>query len=187
MRLPEPQSDRLKQARDGNPDAFGGIVALYEGMVYRLAYRMTFNPEDAADATQEVFLRLFQNFGKFKTPNKFGPWFLRMAVNVCINLAHKRKRTRRQEPQTPALGFLQSPLPGAEERACTGEQMDTLRRAVQELHPPYRIIVTLRYVEDLSYQDIGEILKLPVGTVKARLFRARKALRHKLKRMEIKK
>ncbi len=178
MSLPEPRSEVVERARRGDPQAFGEIVRIYERMVYNFAFRMSFNREDAIDMTQEVFLRLFRNFGKFEPSRGFGAWFMRLAVNVCIN--ERRGRTRRSS-------LVQADSAECESRpAATAEiGKDRILRAVADLNPSYRAVVMLRYIEDLSYGEVGRILGLPEGTVKNRLFRAREVLRARLEKVGV--
>jgi RNA polymerase sigma-70 factor (ECF subfamily) len=188
MSLPEPEKSVVRLARAGNAGAFEQIVRLYERITYNLAFRMTYNREDACETVQEVFVRLFRNFDKFEYTKKFGPWFMKLAVNVCINEAKRRSRGRALGSGGPDADPGAEPdtdRPGVLDTVQRKERDRTVRKAIEELDPPYRTIVTLRYLEDLSYRDIGEILDLPQGTVKTRLFRAREALRGKLEKAGI--
>ena len=188
MSLPEPRAEVVRGARQGDPACFEKVVSLYEGLVFNFAYRMTWNREDAREMCQEVFLRLFRNFHKYQHTKKFGPWFMKLAVNACINESKKRRRAREAAPQSgEGEAPLEQPsaLPGAEEVLGSRERQAKVRTAIEELGEPYRTVVVLRYLKALSYQEIAAILDLPEGTVKTRLFRAREALRESLERVGI--
>jgi RNA polymerase sigma-70 factor (ECF subfamily) len=189
MSLPEPRSDVVRGARKGDPACFEKIVSLYEGLVFNFAYRMTWNREDAREMCQEVFFRLFRNSHKYQHEKKFGPWFMKLAVNACINESKKRRRARETAPQAgegeePLAQ--PSPVPGAEALLQSREREAQVRKAIENLGEPYRAVVVLRYLKSLSYQEIAALLDLPDGTVKTRLFRAREALRESLERVGIK-
>lgn len=186
MSLPEPAKEVLEKARDGDPGAFDSLVGTYYRLVFNFAWRMTFNRDDAAEIVQEVFLRLFRNFQKFNPEGRFGPWFMRLAVNVCIN--ERRSRMRKAIPSLSGEEDACGPdtnLPQAGESLDRTESREIVLRAVEDLKPSYRAIVMLRYLKDLSYDEIAAILGLPEGTVKNRLFRAREVLRAKLERIGI--
>lgn len=173
----------IKRAAAGDADAFEQLVLLYQPQVYRLAYRMTNHPEDAADLTQEVFLKAWSNLEKFEFKSAFSTWLYRLASNLCIDFL----RNTRRKPAVPltfedAEGEEQrievvDPAPQPEEALLASEQQAQLDAAMQELEPEHRRILTLRVVNDLSYTDIAEILGIKEGTVKSRLARAREKLR----------
>lgn len=173
----------IKRAAAGDADAFEQLVLLYQPQVYRLAYRMTNHPEDAADLTQEVFLKAWSNLEKFEFKSAFSTWLYRLASNLCIDFL----RNARRRPFVPltfedADGEEQrieviDPAPQPEDALLAGEQQEQLNAAMQELEPEHRKILTLRVVNGLSYTDIAEILGVKEGTVKSRLARAREKLR----------
>ncbi|MHC5035749.1 MAG: RNA polymerase sigma factor [Planctomycetota bacterium] len=173
----------VNDARKGDPSAFGRLVRQYQDWVFRLAYRMVWDAHEAKDLSQEVFLRLHRGFSKFDPSRPFGPWFFRLASNVCLNALKKRKGNpitfqiledgeRAFEP--PDAG------PGTVESAGKTDLKERVRKAVGQLTPNYRLIISLRYLKECSYEEIGGILDLPLGTVKNRLFRAREKLKRLL-------
>lgn len=173
----------IKRAAAGDADAFEQLVVLYQPQVYRLAYRMTNHPEDAADLTQEIFLKAWTNLEKFEFKSAFSTWLYRLASNLCIDFL----RNSRRKPSVPltfedADGEEQrieviDPAPQPEDALLAAEQQEQLNAAMQDLEPEHRQILTLRVVNDLSYTDIAEILGIKEGTVKSRIARAREKLR----------
>ncbi|MHC4597793.1 MAG: RNA polymerase sigma factor [Planctomycetota bacterium] len=180
MALPEPDANDVGRARGGDGAAFENIVRRYRDWVYRLAYRMVYDADEARDLSQEVFLRLYKSFDKFDLGRPFGPWFFRLATNVCLNACKKRKK-RPVTFQTLEYGDRSFHPPGREE--SSPEQVGRkdaeiqVRYAVEKLPPAYRLAISLRYLKELSYEEMAELLDVPLGTVKNRLFRAREKLK----------
>lgn len=171
--------DVVAAAQAGDERAFEAIVAHYQQAVFALAYRMTYDAARAEDMAQEVFLRLWRKFASFHTGRPLRPWLMRLATNTCINLLKKRRIPtvsvhadedgRAREPaDTAAI---------APEVAERREMLGRLEDAIAQLPDDYRLVVTLRHVQGLSYDEIVEALGWPLGTVKVRLFRARERLR----------
>ncbi len=180
MGLPEPAPADLERARKGDDASFGRIVRLYQDRVYRLAWRMVRDAHEARDLAQEVFLRLWRGLDRYDPSRRFSPWFFRLALNVCLN---ERKRFRRAPLDFQSMGSEDAAFeppgdgPGAAEKADARERADRVRDAILRLDPSYRAVISLRYLEDLSYGEVATILDLPLGTVKNRLFRARERLK----------
>ena len=178
--LLEGEAEIATRARQGDHKAFEALVQAYHGTIYNLAYHMCYDTTAALDLTQEVFLRLHENFRLFDPNRPFRPWFLRLATNTMIN-----KRPRKRGIVSLDVGEDSSmasniPDPGAEEaheQALRVEMGGFVRKAIELLPDRYRAIVTLRYIEGLSYEELAETLGLPMGTVKVRLFRARDRLK----------
>lgn len=172
----------VERVRGGDTDAFEALVTAYQKQIYNLTLRYASNPEDAADLTQEAFLRAYRSLGTFRGDSRFSVWLYRLATNVCID--HLRSRGRgsassltvendEEEPEEldiPDASF--EPQKELERR----ELQRTVREGLKALSDDAREIVILRELEGLSYAEIGERLGLEAGTVKSRLFRARKAL-----------
>lgn len=172
----------VERVRAGDTDAFEALVTAYQKQIYNLTLRYVSNPEDAADLTQEAFLRAYRSLDSFRGDSRFSVWLYRLATNVCIDLLRSRGRgtatslTVENEDEEP------EELDVADERFEPQKELERLelQRAVREglktLTEDARTIVVLRELEGLSYAEIGERLGLEPGTVKSRLFRARKAL-----------
>lgn len=174
----------MQKAKKGDQAAFAELVDKYRDKIYAYLYRMVGNREDALDLAQETFLRIYSNLRNFKLGQPFKPWLYRIATNLAIDLLRKR----RPKVALDAPLFADEPLrlelvdegPGPEEQQEQAELAAYLAQKVAELPANYRSVILLRHGHDLSYQEISEILRVPVSTVKTRLFRAREALRLKL-------
>ncbi|HUT32531.1 MAG TPA: sigma-70 family RNA polymerase sigma factor [Planctomycetota bacterium] len=170
-------------ARAGDERAFARIVEHYQRLVFAIAYRMTCDAAAAEDMAQEVFLRVWRKLHTFRPGEPLRPWLLRLATNACINALKKRRPV-----SVPMLGDdegdAREPVaatPDAGEVASQREMAEHLERAIAQLPDDYRLIVTLRHVEELSYEEIAAALGRPLGTVKVQLFRARERLRRALR------
>jgi len=176
---PDIAPDVVVAAQAGDGRAFAQIVEHYQRAVFAVAYRMTCDAAEAEDLAQEAFLRAWRKLDTFRPSEPLRPWLLRLATNVCINALKKRRPVAvpmMADEEGDALGP-PSREPDAAEVASRGEIAARLERAIAELPDDYRLIITLRHVEELSYEEIADALALPLGTVKVRLFRARERLR----------
>ena len=165
----------------GDRAAFGLLVERYQQRVYNTVYRVLHNAEDAADATQDVFLNVHQALGSFKGDSEFFTWLYRIAFNTAISHKRKRKPSRSLDgdgSQTislePADKSVDVAPDAAQERR---EDEQTLMNAVALLSVEHRIILILKDIEGRKYEEIAEIAGIPVGTVRSRLHRARLELR----------
>ena len=178
----EQESDIVRRVIEGDVNAFERLVTEYEKNVYNIALRMTGNSEDAADMTQEAFIKAYNSLGNFRGDSKFSVWLYRIVSNVCLDFL--RSRTRKptvslsveddegEEAQLDVADESQSPELLLE-RSLT---RDAVRRGLDQLAPDYRQILLLREIQGLSYEEISQTLALDLGTVKSRIFRARKKL-----------
>ncbi|MBR6413845.1 MAG: sigma-70 family RNA polymerase sigma factor [Oscillospiraceae bacterium] len=176
----------IERVLAGENDEFGKLVEAYQDRVYNLALRMCGNRDDAFDLAQEAFFRAWRGLSGFQFESAFSTWLFRLTTNVCLDFlrAKKRKPTvsltvaddSDEEPQLDLPDLTQNPealLLAAEDRAL-------VTRALNELPVEYRQILTMRAINDMTYAEICEVLKLREGTVKSRLSRARMALRNNL-------
>ena len=171
----------------GDADAFAGLVGLFSGRVFNLALRFTGDRAEAEDITQESFLRAYSALPRSRADLPFRPWLLQIAVNLCRDWARRKRPAPFSDlgsaaddlEDTPdgAVERLADPQPLPQDAAEAREQMAELRRAVMALPPAFRMIVTLRYNEGLSYEEIGKLLNMPPATVGTSLLRARRRLR----------
>jgi RNA polymerase sigma-70 factor, ECF subfamily len=172
-------------ARGGDPEAFARIVDRYQRRVHALAYRLTYDRELARDATQEVFLRLYERFDRYDPQRPFTPWFLRLATNLILNLRQKARLRRTLSLDAPlgcAEGAARPDPPDVKtaspsQDASDSEARAALRGVIASLPEKYAAVVVLHYLEGLAVREISERLEVPEGTVKVRLFRARDRLR----------
>ena len=176
----------IKRAAAGDADAFEQLVLTYQSPIYNLCLRMTGDPEDAADLSQESFLKAWRSLGSFQFESSFSTWLYRLASNTCLDHLRSIKRhpqvsltVEDSDGETQTMEF-PDPAPTPEEVAISKEDNERLAQAMQELDKQQRQILTLRVINDLSYAEIAEILNIKEGTVKSRLARTREALRKKL-------
>jgi len=172
----------IRRVQRGDTDAFEVLVAAYEKNVFNVALQMTGNREDAQDMTQEAFLKAYSSLSSFRGDSKFSSWLYRIVSNVCLDF--KRRQGRRpsssltveddegENIQLDIADESQSPE-ALLERKMTRE---AVRAGLQQLPDEQRQILLLREIQGLSYEEIGEAMGLEAGTVKSRIFRARKKL-----------
>ena len=178
----------IRRAQQGDNGAFEELLLLHQKKVYNLCLRMSANPDDALDLSQEAFLRAWRSLGQYQFEASFSTWLFRLTSNICIDFLRRKKR-RQETSLTESYdgsdegAELSVPdvQPGPEQQAMTNETKIELARAMEQLSPEHREILQLRVVEDLQYEQIADILGVRVGTVKSRLARARLALRKILK------
>ena len=178
----EQEAQIVRRVLEGDVNAFEDLVTEHEKGVYAIAQRMTGNAEDAADMTQETFIKAYNSLSSFRGDSKFSVWLYRIATNVCLDFLRSRSRKPTvslsvedddgEETQMDIADESQSP----EQLLERGLTRDAVRRGLKSLSPEYRQILLLREIQGLSYEEIAEALALEVGTVKSRIFRARKRL-----------
>ncbi|GMV94700.1 MAG: hypothetical protein AMXMBFR82_44780 [Candidatus Hydrogenedentota bacterium] len=167
---------------DGDTDAFGRLVDAYQGAVYATAYSYVGRHGSAEDIAQEAFLQAYRSLRRLRDPNRFGPWLREITCRTAANWLRKnaaRLRTETPIPYKPTVSLEDSRQgPGA--RLERLEQYDRVRQAIDQLPDRYRPIVVLRYLQELSYQEIGEFTGDSVDEVRAILQRAGRILREHL-------
>lgn len=181
----------VEQAKNGSESAFIQLIEHYKDKIYYLGLRMLRSAQDAEDVAQETFLRVYTNLHRFDTQHRFSTWIYRIASNLCID------RIRKKKPQHS----LDEPLgeddggqdwysrqsgnePTPEESLIALETRTRVLDALEHLPAHYKAVIVLRYFHDLSLAEIGEVLSLPVTTVKTRVHRGREALRRILSSIE---
>ncbi|WNX85303.1 sigma-70 family RNA polymerase sigma factor [Agathobaculum sp. NTUH-O15-33] len=175
----------LARARRGELPAFEELVTLYEKRVFAVALRSSGSPEDAADITQETFLRAWRGMDSFRGDSGFSTWLFRIAMNLCVDYARRKNAAPLTQPLVGEDDMerpIPDPAPTPEQRLDNSELGRELSEALNEVSEEHRQIVLLRDVSGLSYTEIAETLEISEGTVKSRLSRARLALRDTLLR-----
>ena len=177
----------VERALAGDGDAFGEVVRRWERKIYALAYGITGSVEEARDAAQETFIAAYRNLQGFRGEAKVSSWLHRIAVNQCLTRQH-RARVRAEtalEAEAEKAGGLSlpadagaSPARAAESR----ERAEAVRRAVASLPPELREVVLMKEFEEMTFQEIADALRLPLSTVKGRLYTALGQLRLRLER-----
>ena len=180
----------IRRLKDRDEKAFREIVRRYSDQVYNMTYRMLGNREEAEDVAQEVFIIVFKSIDSFRGDSKFSTWLYRITANTCKNrikyLArrHDRQKSEYDEgiDRDQAAGAVTAPnAPRRPDAAMAGLELELkLQDAINSLDEDHRLLVVLRDIQELSYEEICEIMGLPEGTVKSRLHRARAALRKKM-------
>ena len=173
-------SDLIARFRKGDASAFESLVRKYQDRVYNLCRYMLQDPEDAQDAAQDAFLKAYRSLKDFRPDSSLYTWIYRIAVTTCLDY---RRKSRREVPRSePLTEDLPSDEPFPEQLFVSGEVPESLQWALQKLPEKLRAAIVLRAIEELSYEEIADVLHTSVGTVKSRISRAREALRHLLKK-----
>ncbi|MCC7161302.1 MAG: sigma-70 family RNA polymerase sigma factor [Anaerolineae bacterium] len=169
----------ITAAQAGNKAAFAQIVAEFQTPVFNLSYRMLGNRNDAEDAAQETFLRAYAQLKTYDTNQSFSTWLLSVAAHYCIDRLRRRKfqwlsfDDPRWDESAPSLI---SDLPSPEASALANERDQEIQRGLLKLSPQYRMVLVLKYWNEMSLEEISQITGDNVGTVKVKLFRARQML-----------
>ena len=165
----------ISRARGGDRDAFGELVEQYRDNVYRLAYRMCGNAYDADESAQEAFVAAWRASPNFRGDAKFSTWLYRLTTNAAIDVMRREKR--HQTVGDGEMMELADDADSPQETVERTEQQETVQKALATLSEEYREVLLLRYMEELDYAEIAEVLQLPSGTVKSRINRAKAALK----------
>ncbi|MBC7959541.1 MAG: sigma-70 family RNA polymerase sigma factor [Vallitaleaceae bacterium] len=178
----------VNRAIKGDSDAFEKIVLTYEKKVYNIAYQMFGNEQDAYDASQEVFIKLYKNIQSFKFDSSFATWLHRIAVNTCIDEYRKKKKHFQQaaysldEPIENDFATVHRQIEdkalSPEQQVVQNETVGEVRQAIDLLKEEHKMILILRDIRGHSYEEICEMLDCSMGTVKSRLSRARISLKN---------
>jgi RNA polymerase sigma-70 factor, ECF subfamily len=185
----------LAELKAGSEEAYAWLIAQYHQPIYSLVYRILNEPADAADTTQEVFIKVFRGIKRFNGESSLKTWIYRIALHEASNhrrwwFRHKAKETSIEpadggetSESGPGLGLKDtlvdegvSPF----ESIVQGELRDRVEQELQQVQEPYRTTVILRDIEELSYEEIAEVMETSLGTVKSRLMRGRDALKKRL-------
>lgn len=168
---------------------FEGLVQRDYRRIYQLAYRMVHSETDAADITQETFLRVYRALPRLRADAAMVSWVRRIATNLCLDHLRRRRTapptfsldTRRNDDESEGVVPEIADLTADPALLCADlERNDVIYRAVADLQPDYRVVIVLHHLEEMGVEEIAEILGIPTGTVKSRLSRARKALQRSL-------
>lgn len=177
----------IERCKQGDITAFDELVKRYEKQVYNFAYRMTGNYDDANDITSETFVKVYNAIDSFRGDANFSTWLFRIITNLYLD-QRKRSKAHMNIPldeyieleESSVTRQIEDPSPGPEELLEAGERAGILARAIHDLPDYQRVMVLLFHTQGKSYEEIAEMIGLPIGTVKSRLNRARLALKEKL-------
>jgi RNA polymerase sigma-70 factor (ECF subfamily) len=188
-------SDLVKSFNEGNERSFDELVTRYQDMVFRVCYRFLGDYEEANDCAQETFVKVYRALGGFRFSSSFSTWLYRVAINTCKNTLSSSRFRKRKE----TLSLNPSPDPAHDSSGIAGtrfienhrsspeylydrkERMEAIQREIETLPKDQRMVVILRDIEHLSYEEITSITGFAPGTVKSKLFRARQKLMEGLK------
>ena len=166
-------------------EAFETLVVRYERYVYNLALRVVGNPDEAEDLAQQAFVRAWRALPNFRGQAKFSTWLYRIVTNLCYNcLPHIKKDLAMLAPDEEAL-HMPDERQAVEPGLLDAELRECLHRAIEALPEGYRLLLTLRHLQELSYEEIAQVTGLPLGTVKTGIFRARRRLKDVLDAYEV--
>lgn len=176
MTAPTNDTELLGRVVDGDHDAFNDIMRLHEDRVFSVCLRIMGNRDEALDATQDAFLTVFRKARQFKGKSSLGTWIYRIAVNTCYD--HLRKAKRR--PSQPMPDYLDPADDNAQAIVDSAGLRPDIEKALGEIPIEYRAAVVLSDIEGMSMPETAEVLGIPVGTVKSRVFRGRRLLAEEL-------
>lgn len=172
----------VQAALKDDEKAFAKLLVRYKDTIYFMLLKMVNNKSDAEDLTLEAFGKAFKNLHQYSPHYAFSTWLFKIASNNCIDFLRKKRgmhisiENGTESPETDQSVKLKSKEPNPEEKLIRQQKAILLRKVVRRLKPRYQILVDLRYFREYSYEEIAKELKLPLGTVKAQLFRAREML-----------
>ena len=177
----------FKKAQKGDFDAFEALIKTYEKLIYNAAYRMMGNQMDAEDASQEIILKVYKNLAACKNPEAFKSWLFRIINNTCVDEMRKRKGKATlsldfeftdpdSHSENPALKDETTP----ESELMRKDLNRSIQNAINKLSPDYKVVIVMRDISGMSYEEIANSLAISIGTVKSRIARARGRLREEL-------
>ncbi|UCG53824.1 MAG: sigma-70 family RNA polymerase sigma factor [Candidatus Latescibacterota bacterium] len=182
----EEDRELIARARKGDEGAYRTLLGKYERAVFNICLKMVRDREEARDLAQDAFIKVFSMLDRYNPSFAFSNWLFKITSNLCIDSMRKRRvdTLPMDEPVRGAKGEYErqyaSPTATPDKVLLKKEKMKLLSRAIEELPPHYRIMIVLRHQEGLSYEEIAETLEVPLGTVKARIHRAREMLKTRL-------
>jgi RNA polymerase sigma-70 factor, ECF subfamily len=171
MYMIENEYENIRRIQQGQTECYKLLVLRYQSVIFNLLYTMLRQPVVAEDLTQEVFIRAYENIGKFNYKSRFFCWIYRIAINTAITYKKKNNRIIFNETSTPDTEE------SIEDRIVGIERNMLLNKAIERMNDKYKQVLMLKYFEQLTYTEIAEVLNIHEKKVKSRLFDARKSLR----------
>ena len=173
-------------SKSGDQDAFALLVQRHQHRVFNLVYRMLQQYDEANEVTQETFLAAWQGLPSFRGDARFSTWLYRIAYNCCLKQLEQHKRDRALQTAIQAEQLLEN----ADSETRTDTEIDArdrqtlVREQLSTLPTKYRLVLVLRHLQEKTYEEMAEILAMPIGTIKTHLFRARNLLKERLQAFE---
>ena len=182
----------IQQAKNGDQKAYAELMDRYRDSIYYMLLKMVNDKNDAEDLTIEAFGKAFKNIDQY-TPNyAFSTWLFKIATNNCIDFIRRKKeinisldKKTAEEPEKTDM-YISSGTPNPEESMINMQKIKMMRSVIHKLKPNYQKLIELRYFKEYSYDEMAEMLDLPLGTIKAQLYRARELLFNILKNTDSK-
>jgi len=182
----------IQQAKNGDQKAYAELMDRYRDSIYYMLLKMVNDKNDAEDLTIEAFGKAFKNIDQY-TPNyAFSTWLFKIATNNCIDFIRRKKeinisldKKTAEEPEKTDM-YISSGTPNPEESMINMQKIKMMRSVIHKLKPNYQKLIELRYFKEYSYDEMAEMLDLPLGTIKAQLYRARELLFNILKKTDSK-
>jgi RNA polymerase sigma-70 factor (ECF subfamily) len=182
-----PDEDLMERIVEGSEAAFALLVKRYQGRITNLVHRFIYDRDRAAEIAQEVFLRVFLHRKRYRRSGKFSTWIYTIAVNLAKNEIRRKSRLKGVmsldtllEATGDSGAFLADGKPGPMNKAHQHQIEEIVMAAIQKLQPKYREVILLRDIQQLTYEEIEQVLDIPGGTVRSRINRARNALKDML-------
>jgi RNA polymerase sigma factor (sigma-70 family) len=171
----------VEEARRGNEKAFASLMNRCRDSIYYMLLKMVNNPSDAEDLTIEAFGKAFRNLDSYTPKFAFSTWLFKIATNNCVDFIRKKQVSptpldHLQDSLDNVTVNIQSDMPDPEESLINHQKIAALKDIVSQLKPRYKALIELRYYKEYSYEEISSELNLPIGTVKAQLYRAKTLL-----------
>ena len=182
--MPETEATLIQRAQKGDHDAFAALVDEHQRYVYNLALRVVKDENEALDLTQETFVRAWTALPNFIGQSQFRTWLYRIVTNLCYNRLPNLRRSLNDLGDDVMEDIPESNLDTPAQEFELNETRQHLQQAIGDLDANYKLLITLRYQDELSYDEIASTLNLPLGTVKTGIFRAKAQLRNALAHLE---
>jgi RNA polymerase sigma-70 factor (ECF subfamily) len=182
-----PDEELIRKALSGEQDAYQALLQRYQKTVFHIVVKIIRNSDDAQDLVQETFMRAFNTLESYRSEYRFSTWLCKIAANCSIDYLRKKKikAYSMDKPYQTKNGTVEVELEdkGAnpEEHFLRKQRIMSIEEAIKGLPPKYKQVIVYRHHDDKSYEEISRIMGIPIGTVKARIFRARELLKKKLK------
>jgi RNA polymerase sigma-70 factor, ECF subfamily len=174
----------IERAQQGDQAAFEELVEYYAHYVYNLAIRLLHDPYEAENLAQEAFLRVWRGLPGFRRQARFSTWLYQIVTHLCYNRLPGLWRELAALDVEEKVYLIPDQRPAVDAELLTKEMQTALHRSIDELPESYRLLITLRYLQEMSYEEIAQVTGLPLGTVKTGIHRARRNLREALERYQ---
>lgn len=170
----------IRRIIDGDKNAFKELVEQYQRLVAHIVFKMISDEIEREDICQEVFVKVYKNLNRFRGESKLSTWIARIAYNRCYDYLNRKAVPKTGEVFDNAISNLPDRAVGPDKKMENSKVAGILKGEMNKLPPQFRMIITLYHLDEMSYSEIGQIMKLPEGTVKSYLFRSRKMLKEQL-------